>query len=157
FVQATKVGSKGLSCEEMYRNGIAAEGIEDEQVECLWIQAVGFAFKRETAVARNYLNLSGGIGKICEVGRVRGKGDQLRIDFIKTNCVSGAGIGGDGSDTEADRADVHSRAMSGEHGRYRPLECLIEPAAGGIVSSRYAFVGSVLQLKAMNNATVSEG
>src|SRR5262249_48222182 len=126
-----------------------AESVENEQIEIGRLRPISLAFKRKAAVTGNDLNLRRRIGEIGEILRVGSHGNDLWIDLIKTQRVSGTGVGGDGSDAESTRADAAGRAIPGCCPGGRQSECLSQPASGGIVSRWRACVPAALQFEAV--------
>ena len=76
------VNLESLFRQQVYRDGVAAEGVEDEQVEVLR----RFPFQGKAGVADCYFDRGGGVGKVAEP--LVGHRLDLGVNLIKAQVVS---------------------------------------------------------------------
>ena len=99
-VQMFSIDGQRLGGEEVDRNGVARECVDNEDVEVLR----GFASKGRARIPFHDLHLG---GRIADVGEgVLRDGDYRRIDVVEADVVAGTPVSGDGSGAKADDADV---------------------------------------------------
>ena len=67
------VDLKCFAREEMHGDGIARKCIEHQNVKLLEVAAAGFAFERESRIAKNDLDSAGRITQVSEVGLLAGR------------------------------------------------------------------------------------
>ena len=102
------VEGDGLGGEQMQRDGVAGECIDDQHVEVLR----RLAGERGARVAFHDVDLGGGFADIGE--EILGDGRDGGIDLVKADAIAGLAVGGDGSHAEADDADVARAALAAE-------------------------------------------
>src|SRR5260370_28356191 len=97
-----EIGVKGLTRQQMDRDGIAREGVDHEDIEALW----GFPFQRQPPIAQPNLVRSGRIGKVGEMAAC-----QIRhswVEFVEPIIVARSGVSGQRTGSEADHANTLS-------------------------------------------------
>src|SRR4051812_29701958 len=94
------VEGEGLRGEEMERDGVAGEGVDDEHVEFLR----AFTGQGGAGVAGNDVDVRAGFADVGE--DVAGDGFDSGVDLVEADAVAGTAVSGDGPGAEADDADV---------------------------------------------------
>ena len=100
YVFINMVISIGFAGDQVDRDGIAGEGVHEEEVEVLgW-----FAFEGETAVAEDCGDCSGSFSEEGEV--IAGDVEDLGIDLVETVIVFFAGVTEKRAAAETENADL---------------------------------------------------
>ena len=107
-------------------DGVAAEGVEHEDVELLRL----LAFERQPGVAEHDLDVAGAVGEEGEV--LAGEAFDVGVDLVEAVRVAGLGVGGQRADAEADEADLRLA------GRGNCVEREADAAAFAVVERRLA-------------------
>ena len=95
--QVLGVDLEGLAGEQMGGNGVAAEGVQHQDVE---LPLRRLALQREPAVAHANLDrrpAPAGVAQIGEILAVVGQLFDRRIDLVEAIAVALAGVSGDGA------------------------------------------------------------
>ena len=96
----TLVGREGLQREQVDRDRVATEGVENDHVVLL----IGFAFHAEAGVAHDEFRL--GL-RIFQVGERRAReAGHVIVNLVEAERVAGASPGSEGAGTEADGTDA---------------------------------------------------
>ena len=136
---------EGLEGQEVHRDGVAAEGVQHDDVVLL----VRFAFHREAGVAHHELRL--GL-RILQVGEgARREPGHVVVDLVEAEGVARAAPGGEGAAAEADGADASSAA-----GLVRAEEAA-DAAGRRIVAARVGALLGVDVLQAVDGRAVLQG
>src|SRR5512143_1492349 len=95
----------------MYGDGVAAEGVQDQHIEVLWVPFGELAFQGNARVAENHGHLCLAIldkGKIASLP-LR-EIDDHGVDFIQTIYITGLSV--DRHSSHADAEHSHALTMS---------------------------------------------
>lgn len=96
----TTVKSDGLGREQMQRNGVAGEGVNNEDIEILW-RLTG---QRGARVTGSEAERGGRVAQVRE--QVLRDGENHRVDLVKAHAVPRASIGSKRPGTQSDHADI---------------------------------------------------
>src|SRR5438105_11205187 len=92
----------------MNGDGIAVKRVNEQDIEVLKIASGCFGFQRQTCVAGRDFDPSGRVAQVSEVSSLTlRQTNNGRIDLVEPINITGAGIGGDGSDAQPDCANAH--------------------------------------------------
>src|SRR5690606_38737230 len=103
-LQACGVNVGGFGGEQVEGDGPAGEGVDGEDVETLGLSAGDLFFEAHAGVAGDEFDVGVGIVEVGEV--LAGDVDDLRIEFVETEVVAFASVGGHGACAETDDGDV---------------------------------------------------
>ena len=140
-LEVKRVEVKGLAGQEMRGNGVAAEGIEHQQVKSLG----RLPLEGEPRIPQHHFGLAPAPRQAGEAGV--GNALHLRVDLVKAEAVAGPGIARQRADAQSDRADA---ALPGRQGAHRPADA----ALLAVIQRRAPRLPGVNELPAVPDAPV---
>ena len=99
-----QVGLQRFKGQQMGRDGIGAERIDDQQAKrSVWL------LQGQAAVPYNVHDRAFGIGRESEQGTILGKADHHRVDLVEGEGLARVEICGEGAGAETDHANLIRR------------------------------------------------
>ena len=140
-----------LGGEQMKRDGVAGERIDDEHIKVLR----GLMLERGAGVARDHVHLGAGFADVGE--DVASDGLDGGVDFVVADVVAGLAVGGDRSGAKADDADV-ARAEGTVGAKAAEAQGVADAGIGRVVGggSVAQFIGAE-DLGSMLDGAVEQG
>ena len=89
-LEVLEVNREGLFRQEMHRDRVAAESVEREEIEVLWLLAREFILHLEAGVAHDNVEFCGALFEVGE--RIAGEFFDGGVDFVEANVVAGFGV-----------------------------------------------------------------
>ena len=125
-LQVLEIEIKRFSGHQVHGNGVAAEGIDDQNVEGIASGFFEFLLEREPRVSLNDLDRSHAVRDEGEVASIAGDLDDRGINLVETEAVGLATIRRQGAHSQTHNADVERSSHRALHQRDANTGCQAE-------------------------------